>query len=141
MHIGILADCASDLHSKHPARLHGKVKHCMTRAMPILYAVLFCVLVSAAQAASDHWAYRPLSKPPLPSAGGKSPSNPIDAFILSKLVEKALHPSAQAPRSVLIRRVYYDLIGLPPSAEELDQFAADPSDAHYAAIVDRLLAS
>ena len=52
-----------------------------------------------------------------------------------------LSPSSQAPPRVLLRRLYYDLIGLPPTAEELDAFAADPSDARYEATVDRLLAS
>ena len=59
----------------------------------------------------------------------------------ASLKRPALSPSPQAPPRALLRRLYYDLTGLPPTAEELDDFAADPSDARYEATVDRLLAS
>ena len=65
----------------------------------------------------------------------------IDRFIIARLEAAKLSPSPQAPPRALLRRLYYDLIGLPPTAEELDEFAADPSDARYEATVDRLLAS
>src|SRR5207344_2085397 len=67
--------------------------------------------------------------------------NDIDRFILASLEAKGLSPSSQAPPRALCRRLYYDLIGLPPTADELDAFAADPSNARYEAAVDRLLAS
>ena len=67
--------------------------------------------------------------------------NPIDAFILAKLEEKGLAPSKPADRRTLIRRVSFDLIGLPPTPEEVEAFVADPSPDAYEKLVDRLLAS
>ncbi len=67
--------------------------------------------------------------------------NGIDRFILAKLEEKGLAPSAPADARTLIRRAYYDLTGLPPTADEADAFAADKSPDAYARLIDRLLAS
>ena len=67
--------------------------------------------------------------------------NPIDAFILAKLEEKGLAPSRPADRRTLIRRVSFDLIGLPPTPEEVEAFAGDPDPSAYEKLVDRLLAS
>ncbi len=89
-----------------------------------------------------HWAYqRPKPSPPPSVADESRVRGDIDRFILAKLDAAGLKPSAQANPRALLRRVYYDLTGLPPTAEELTHFAADPSDANYEAIVDRLLAS
>jgi hypothetical protein len=91
------------------------------------------------------WAYQPLRKPvPPPIRPGDNREwtrNPIDAFILAKLREKGLRPSAAADRRTLIRRVYFDLVGLPPSPEEMDAFLSDGSAGAYEKVVDRLLAS
>ena len=67
--------------------------------------------------------------------------NPIDGFILTKLQEQKLHPSAEADRITLVRRLYFDLIGLPPTPEEVAEFANDNSPEAYEKLVDRLLAS
>jgi hypothetical protein len=67
--------------------------------------------------------------------------NPIDAFVLARLEKEGLTPSPQAARETLIRRVSLDLIGLPPSIEEVDQFVADKRPDAYEKLVDRLLAS
>ncbi|MEO6739510.1 MAG: DUF1549 and DUF1553 domain-containing protein, partial [Chthoniobacteraceae bacterium] len=67
--------------------------------------------------------------------------NPIDSFVLAKLAEKKLAPSAKADKQTLIRRVTYDLIGLPPTPEEVDAFLADNSTNAFEKVVDRLLAS
>jgi mono/diheme cytochrome c family protein len=67
--------------------------------------------------------------------------NPVDAFILAKLHEQKLAPTAEADRRTLIRRLTYDLHGLPPTPEEIDAFLADKSDDAYRNLVDRLLAS
>ncbi len=69
------------------------------------------------------------------------PRNEIDAFILAKLEEKSMAPSAPADKRTLIRRAYYDLTGLPPTAEETDAFVADQSPDAYPRLIDRLLAS
>ena len=93
--------------------------------------------LAGAKEAKPHWSLQPLVKPALPSAEG----NPIDAFIHAKLAEKKLTPSPEADRRTLIRRVYYDLIGLPPMPQEVDAFAADPDPQAYEKLVARLLAS
>jgi hypothetical protein len=84
------------------------------------------------------WSLQPLTRPAVPATGGRTP---IDSFVLAKLREKGLKPSAQADRRTLIRRVTYDLHGLPPSAEEVEAFVADASPDAYEHLVDRLLAS
>jgi hypothetical protein len=96
------------------------------------------------EAAKKHWAYQPLRKPAVPSAKNQS-SAPIDRFILAKLEEKGLTQSPPADARTLLRRLYFDLIGLPPTAEEVAAFARDYSSAKrqaaVEAVVDRLLAS
>ena len=66
---------------------------------------------------------------------------PIDAFILSELEKRGLSPSPEADRRTLIRRLTFDLLGLPPTPEEIDAFVGDPSPDAYESLVDRLLAS
>jgi hypothetical protein len=87
---------------------------------------------TTATAESSWWAFRKLR-----SAAGNS----IDGFILAKLQEKGLHPVAAADRRTLIRRAYFDLHGLPPAADDVEQFAADPAPDAYEKLIDRLLAS
>ncbi len=90
----------------------------------------------------EHWAYKqPQKSAPPQIAHAATARCDLDRFILARLESKNLSPSPQAPPRALLRRVYYDLVGMPPTAEEIDQFASDPSDARYEAIVDRLLAS
>lgn len=90
-----------------------------------------------------HWAYRPLSKTVAPalSRGTAAPLNPIDAFVLAKLAENRLEPAGDADQTVLIRRLYFDLIGLPPTPDEITAFLADETPDAYERLVDRLLAS
>jgi cytochrome c553 len=94
---------------------------------------------------ADHWAYKPLTRPSAPQAADPKwaqwPRNPVDQFVLSKLLEKGLMPSPEADRRTLIRRVTLDLTGLPPSPKEVDDFVADPDPNAYDTLVDRLLAS
>jgi hypothetical protein len=93
-------------------------------------------------AARAHWAFRPPVRPPLPALRDpKSARNPVDAFLASERERKGFTPSPPAPTSLLLRRVYLDLIGLPPSREELRTFLADRSDTAYERVVDRLLES
>lgn len=84
-----------------------------------------------------HWSLRPLVQPELPGDA----ANPIDAFIRAALDHKGLAPSPEADRRTLIRRVYFDLTGLPPAPEEVEAFVNDPDPKAYDALVDRLLAS
>ncbi len=91
-------------------------------------------------AARQHWAYQPIRQPPIPKVSGPAQS-PVDNFVIEKLASKGLALSAPADRAILIRRAYYDLIGLPPSYEEIEDFARDQSSDAFAKVVDRLLGS
>jgi hypothetical protein len=84
-----------------------------------------------------HWAYQPVRRPAPPRAM----PNPIDAFILDRLDREGLHASAEADRRTLIRRVSFDLTGIPPTPEETAAFLADRSPDAYEKLVDRLMAS
>ncbi len=86
----------------------------------------------------EHWAFRALVRPQVP---GSANQNPIDAFLAVKRNQLQLTPQSRAEPSLWLRRVYLDVTGLPPSAEELKAFAADPSDDAARLVVDRLLAS
>ena len=82
----------------------------------------------------DWWSLRPLRLPPVPTLGpadAATARNPVDAFILAKLREQGLTTTPEADRRTLIRRLSFDLTGLPPTSDEIDQFAADPSPVAY----------
>ena len=97
----------------------------------------------------DHWAWQPIDKPAVPGAvpefaalpGVERERNPIDFFIRKTLAAKRLAPSPVADRATLIRRLSFDLTGLPPTAEEVQAFVADTAPLAYEKIVDRMLAS
>ena len=93
----------------------------------------------------DWWSLRPIIpiQPPVldDDAARRWLRTPVDAFVLSKLREHALEPSPEADRHTLIRRVTFDLIGLPPAPEDIDAFLNDSSPDAYERVVDRLLAS
>ena len=86
---------------------------------------------------SSHWSLQRLVKPTPPA----DHPNPLDAFIQRELMAKGIHRSVEADRRTLIRRLSFDLIGLPPSPSEVDAFVNDHSDQAYSNLVDRLLAS
>jgi Protein of unknown function (DUF1553)/Protein of unknown function (DUF1549)/Planctomycete cytochrome C len=88
--------------------------------------------------AKDHWSLRSLVKPSVPVGHA---INPIDVFIRDKLALNKLEPAPAADRRTLIRRLYYDLIGLPPTPEEVDAIVADQTPTSYESLVTRLLAS
>jgi len=94
--------------------------------------------------ATNWWSLQPVVRPALPklpSADLKWVRTSIDPFILAKLHEKGLAPSPEADRRTLIRRLYFDLVGLPPTPEEIAAFLTDPDPKAYENLVDRLLAS
>ncbi|MFO0916972.1 MAG: DUF1553 domain-containing protein [Planctomycetaceae bacterium] len=86
----------------------------------------------------DHWAFRRPVRPALPVTSLVS-DNPLDQFIAAKWAASNLRPAKAAPPEVLLRRVHLDLIGLPPTREELQHFLADPSEAAYLRVVEQLL--
>ena len=89
-----------------------------------------------------HWAFIPPKKPPAPDVKLKGwVRNPIDAFILARLEREGLRPEGEADRERLLRRVTFDLTGLPPTIAEIDSFLADKSPWAYEQVVDRLLES
>ena len=90
------------------------------------------------------WSLRPIVKPSLPPPSPDQPNwnaNPIDRFILTRLREMGFSPSPPADRRTLLRRLKFDLVGLPPTPEELDAFLADQAPNAYEKLVDRFLAS
>lgn len=92
-----------------------------------------------------HWAFVARAQPQIPTfalaAGRAWAHNPIDAFILARMQKEGLRPAPQASRETLIRRVYFDLTGLPPTPQAVARFAADNSSGAYAALVEQLLNS
>ena len=96
---------------------------------------------SFSPAQKAHWAYQPINHPELPTTTNDWCFSPIDGFVLNRLTHAGLTPAATAARGVLLRRIYFDLIGLPPRPAEIDRFLADESPVAMDRVVDRLLAS
>ncbi len=98
--------------------------------------------VAAGAEYKPHWAFvNPKPAPPSPVKNSSWPRNAIDRFVLARLEKEGLAPSPPADRTTLARRVYFDLIGLPPTPEEADAFANDPEEDAYESLVDGLLSS
>jgi hypothetical protein len=94
------------------------------------------------EAQRKFWAFQKITKPPLPSVGSKSwVRTPVDAFVLARLEEKNLQPNPTADKVTLIRRAYFDLIGLPPTPEQVQAFVADSSPQAFEKVLNELLAS
>ena len=92
--------------------------------------------------AKDHWAYQPPKKSPVPAVKNTAwPKTDIDRFVLAKLESEGLAPVADAGKLTLLRRVSFDLLGLPPTFDEINAFLDDKSPDALAHVVDRLLAS
>jgi mono/diheme cytochrome c family protein len=97
----------------------------------------------------DHWAWQPIRRSEIPAPvaafrslpGVEADRNPIDAFVRSTLAAEGMRPTAVADRRTLIRRLSFDLLGLPPTPEEIDAFVADPDPRAYENLVERMLAS
>ena len=91
-------------------------------------------------AGREFWSYRPIADPPPPTVEEADwPANEIDRFVLASLEAKGIKPAADADPATLVRRLSFDLTGLPPTPEQIDAFVRDPSDAAYVRLVDELL--
>ncbi|MDB6039374.1 MAG: Protein of unknown function (DUF1553)/Protein of unknown function (DUF1549)/Planctomycete [Verrucomicrobiales bacterium] len=96
----------------------------------------------ARSSVSSHWSFQPVRSPPEPTVRNNTwPENSIDRFILAKIERAGLQPAAPADRRMLIRRATFDLTGLPPRPEEVDDFLSDTSTNAFARVVERLLNS
>lgn len=89
----------------------------------------------------EFWAYQPLRQPEIPAVVGVLPATPIDAFILHRLQANGMEQGSRADRRVLVRRLYYDLLGLPPTIEQIEAFVNDDRPNAYEHMVDQLLSS
>jgi hypothetical protein len=99
-------------------------------------------VILASRAGQNHWSFRPIVRPPVPTVKDARWSRTnIDRFILARLDRERIRPSDEADRGTLVRRVYLDLIGLPPTPAEVDAFKNDRRLDAYERVVDRLLAS
>jgi hypothetical protein len=91
---------------------------------------------------SEHWAFKPIKMPALPAVkNSRWAQSPLDQFIVQKLESRGITPNPSADKRTLIRRATYDLIGLPPSPQEVDEFIRDNSAEAFSKVVDRLLNS
>ena len=92
--------------------------------------------------AREFWSFRKIQDPTPPKVKNVQwPRQDIDRFVLARLESEGLAPAADADPQALVRRVYFDVVGLPPTPEQVDEFVSDPSPATLARIVDRLLDS
>lgn len=91
---------------------------------------------------SEHWAWQPVTKPELPTISNKNwPRSSLDHFLLAKLEAQGLKPAGDVDRAGLVRRLYFDLIGLPPTPEQVAKALADQSEGAMERVVDELLQS
>ena len=91
---------------------------------------------------SSHWAFQPVADPPPPDVREESwARNDVDRFILARLEDAGLKPAPEAPKLTLLRRAKFDLLGLPPTLEEIEQFRRDTAPGAFTRLLDRLLTS
>src|SRR2546430_2508120 len=116
-----------------------------TRSLAALAAaaLLFAMpLASFCADKANFWSFKPAEKPSLPAVQNRSwARNPVDLFVLAKLEEKQMHPSQEADLRTLIRRLFFDVTGLPPKPTDVELFLRDKRPDAYERLVERLLAS
>jgi len=123
---------------------------CLAVTVLVCSAALSCLAeqekpkskLASHEAETTHWAFKPPIRPPLPRIRNAAwIRNPIDAFVAAEQEKQHMSPSPEADRRVLIRRLTLDLLGLPPTREEIEQFVNDKSTEAYEKVVNRLLNS
>ena len=104
-------------------------------------SAVVCVAAFAIPAGAEYWAFEPIANPAAPESDSVWVRTAVDSFILAKLDEEGIQPSPPLENERLVRRVYLDLTGLPPTPEQSREFLDDPSPRAYADLVERLLES
>jgi hypothetical protein len=129
--------------AKLPAREIAAIEKWVELGAPWPEKLKLAAPDAIAKAASVHWAFKPVTRPTVPKLGPQSSvlTNPIDAFVLSKLSDNKLSLAPRADKRMLVRRATFDLHGLPPTPEEVEAFVKDDSPDAYEKLIDRLLAS
>ena len=126
------------------------VPYCQRRTTLLLSLLLACLTGSgraeqAVPAGEVHWSFQKITRPAVPNTQDsrypERSANSIDSFVLAKLEQKGLEPAPLADKVELVRRAYFDLLGLPPSPEQVDAFINDTSADAWAKLIDKLLAS
>ena len=98
-------------------------------------------ILGADRAGMDWWSFREVKRPKIPEVSDKGNIKPIDAFIRNRLEKEKIEPAPLSDRQALIRRLHFDLIGIPPSHEEVKDFVHSENNSSYSELVDRLLSS
>ncbi|MDB6052724.1 MAG: hypothetical protein JWN25_247 [Verrucomicrobiales bacterium] len=128
--------------------IYPKVRACLLAFL--ISPILSVGFSTTGQAADDpafkpehkkHWSFQPIVHTEVPSSSSRWIQTPVDAFVLQKLTGAGITPSGRADKVTLLRRAYMDLIGLPPTPEQVDAFVKDDSKSAFAKVVDQLLAS
>lgn len=150
MELDAKSRCACSLCESNRGRVFaGNLCHSALTVLAFVICILASDFYSRAEEtkrpraiATNLWSLKPVKSPELPAVKNRAwPRNGIDYFILEKLEATALAPSREADRTTLIRRLSFDLTGLPPTPEEIDEFLSDASPQAYENMVERLLAS
>ncbi|MCI0703552.1 MAG: DUF1549 and DUF1553 domain-containing protein, partial [Planctomycetia bacterium] len=115
----------------------------LSRLSVVVLSLCVANALPAADPLPEDWAFRAYKRPAVPEIPNAKPQvkNPIDKFLIAKLSDKGLSFAPEADRRTLIRRMYFDLIGLPPTPEQVEAFVNDKSPDAYEKVVDQLLAS
>jgi hypothetical protein len=114
-------------------------------SLPLFFVLAFDLTAESPEGSPEHWSLQPRSQPALPHLADPAlrarVRTPVDAFILARLQEAGLQPAPEADRRTLIRRLTFDLTGLPPTPDQIRDFLADQAPDAYEKLVDRLLGS
>src|SRR5262245_13636926 len=124
-----------------PPTASGSVPMPFRLSASVLALALGLAPLARAAPNDDHWAWKPPVRPVVPAVRGTPPTNAIDAFVRAKLDAADLTPAPRASREQLIRRVSFDLTGLPPTPDEINDFLRDKFPDAWEKVIDRLLAS
>ena len=116
-----------------------------SRRFLVLLVLVLPATSAVSQEAEVHWSFRSATRPEPPALAALQNAervrNPIDQFVLQRLEQAGLEPAAEADRATLVRRAYFDLLGLPPTPEQVQEFVSDSSPEAWTKLIDTLLAS